>query len=87
MMRKNKKGFGDFMKPTMTILGVVIGVIVIFYLIGGLASTLTDASTQISGSGLPLASLFSNTGVLFTLFMLILFVGIIIVIVKMAKGK
>lgn len=59
------------------ILAGIIGFIVAFFLVGGLAPTLTSASTQISGSGLPLASLFSSTGPLFTIFMILLFVGML----------
>lgn len=66
------------------IIWAIVGVVVVFYIVGGLASTLISASTQISGSGLPLANLFSSTGILFVLFMIFLFVGLIILVAKLA---
>ena len=50
--------------------GIVVGVVLLivtfiitFLIVGNTAGTLTDAADNISGSGLPLASLFSSTGV------------------------
>jgi hypothetical protein len=35
------------------LVGVIIGIVVIFYLVGNLAPTLSTAAGNISGSGLP----------------------------------
>ena len=48
------------------VLGIV-GIVVVFLLVGNLAPTITDASNNISGSGLPLASMFGSSGVVMTI--------------------
>lgn len=69
-------------KVETTILAIV-GVIVIFLLVGNTASSMTDAADNLSGSGLPLASLFSSNGVVLMIFM----VGIIVAVIAMVLGK
>lgn len=58
---------------------IVIGIVVIFYIIAGLASTLISASNNISASGLPLANLFSSGGVV----LILLMVGILLFILRL----
>lgn len=65
---------------------LIVGIVVIFYIVGGTAGTLTTAAGNISSSGLPLAGLFSSSGVVLLVFM----AGILIAIISLAmkwKGK
>lgn len=87
MLMKSKKGMKAVINGlTMSIISVIIGFIVVFYIIGGLAPTLVTASQNISGSGLPLSSLFGSSGVIFIIFMVILLVGLIVLAMRMVKG-
>lgn len=62
---------------------LIVGIIIIFLIVGNTSADLTTASGNISGSGLPLASLFASNGVVLLIFM----AGILITIVGMAlKG-
>lgn len=56
----------------------ILAFVVVFYIVGGLSSTLTDSANNISGSGLPLASLFSSSGVL----IIILMIGVLLALVS-----
>lgn len=67
---------------TGLIMGIV-GIVVVFYLVSGLAPTLTNAANNISASGLPLASLFSSSGVTIIIIVLAIFVGVIYAAFKM----
>lgn len=58
----------------------IVGIVVIFYLVGSLAPTLVTASDNISNSGLPLAGLFSSGGIV----MIIIVVGILLTIIGLA---
>lgn len=69
------------------LIGVVIAFIIVFFVVGGLAATLISAATQISGSGLPLATLFASGGVIFVIFMIFLFVGLYKVAKSMGSGS
>ena len=69
------------------LIGVVVAFILVFFIVGALASTLISASTQITSSGLPLASLFASGGVVFVLFMIFLFVGIYKIAKSMGGGQ
>lgn len=60
----------------------IVGIIVIFLLVGNSASSITDAADNISGSGLPLAGLFSSSGVVLLIFM----AGIMLAVIGMALG-
>jgi hypothetical protein len=65
------------------IIFLIVGIVVIFYIVGGLAPTLITAAGNISESGLPLSNLFASGGVV----MIIFVVGILIAIISMAlKG-
>ena len=65
---------------------VIIGFVIVFYIIGNMAGTITTASGNISNSGLPLASLFSNSGVVLIIFMIAVFMALIILAFKLFKG-
>lgn len=91
MFQKNKKAMMN--KILGIILGVVItivGFVVVDYIIGGLSPTLTTAMNNITNSGLPLASLYSPSGVLMIMFMIFVFLALLLMLfalVKGAKGK
>ena len=76
-MDMNKKG--SALPPLVwAMLWSIIGLVVIAYLVGALAPTLITSFTQINNSGLPLAHLFNPTsGVALTIFVIMLFVGVI----------
>jgi hypothetical protein len=87
-MDMNKKG--EALPPFVwAILWAIIGLVVIAYLVGALAPTLITSFTQINNSGLPLASLFDpKSGVALTIFVIMLFVGVVILVSKMsAHGR
>jgi hypothetical protein len=76
----------DGMKGIITgVVLLIVGIVVIFYIVGGTSSTLTAAATNISGSGLPLASLFSSSGVVLMIFMAGLLLAIIGMTFKWVK--
>lgn len=67
---------------------LIIGIVVIFNIVGNSSTTLTDASNNISGSGLPLASMFASNGVVLLVFMAGILLAIIIAVMKFAnKGR
>ena len=83
----NKKGLlGNVQGIAFGIVGAILGLVIVFYLVGGLAPTLVVASGNISNSGLPLANLFASNGILLLIFMVVLLVGMIIMAIKMVKG-
>jgi predicted membrane protein len=69
----------------VSIILVIVGFVTVFYLVGGTAGTIVTASQNISGSGLPLASLFSSSGVLLIIFMIAIFVALLLMAFKMWK--
>lgn len=72
-------------KMVTSLVLVIVGIVVIFYIVGALAPTLTDAASNISGSGLPLAGLFNSNGVVILLFMVGIFLAILFAVMKMHK--
>jgi hypothetical protein len=71
-------------KATDKTVNLIIMIIVIFNLVGTTAATVIIAAGNISGSGLPLATLFGAGGVVLTIFM----VGLLKMILKGTKvGK
>ena len=66
-----------------TVLDKIIGFILVFFVVGALAATLISSANNISGSGLPLASLFASGGALLVIFMVLLFKNM----VKGSKGN
>ncbi len=51
------------------VIGLIITFIVTFLIVGNTAGDITSAADNISGSGLPLASLFSSNGEVLLVFM------------------
>lgn len=62
-------------------LDTAIGIIVVFFVLAGLATTIIASANNISASGLPLATLFGASGVLLILFM----IGVFVKLVKLSK--
>lgn len=56
----------------MSIILVILAIIMIFSIVGNSSPYMTDSADNVSGSGLPLAGLYSASGVI----MLIVMVGI-----------
>jgi hypothetical protein len=66
---------------------VIIAIIVIFQIVGNTSTDLTNAAGNISGSGLPLASLFQSNGVVLLIFMAGILLAIVGIALKMHKGN
>ena len=66
---------------------LIIGFVLVFYLVGGLAPTLTTAAGNISGSGLPLASLFASNGVVMIIFMCGILITLVVAAFAIFKQK
>lgn len=76
----------DALKNVITgIVLLIVGIVVIFNLVGGSASTLTTAAGNISGSGLPLASLFGSSGVVLMIFMAVILLAVVFMGFKAIK--
>lgn len=72
------------------VLGLVIllvGVVIVYSLLGGFAPTLVTTSTQISNSGLPLAGLFSINGIVFIVLMAVILLALIFLMFSVLKRK
>ncbi len=72
----------DVTKIIVGIVGLIVTFIVSFLLVGNTAGDLTAAADNISGSGLPLASLFSSNGIVLLIFM----AGLLVSLVSIAFG-
>ena len=80
----------DVGKLITSIVMVIVGIVIIFYIVGGTASTLTDAADNISGSGLPLAALFASNGVVLLIFMagiLLVIIGVSMSMAQLARSR
>lgn len=66
---------------------LIVTIIVSFLIVGSTAGDLTTAADNISGSGLPLASLFASNGVVLLVFMARLLIAIVTIALSFAKGK
>lgn len=66
---------------------LIVTIIVSFLIVGSTAGDLTTATDNISGSGLPLASLFASNGVVLLVFMAGLLIAIVTIALSFAKGK
>lgn len=77
----NKKGFDVSGKVTAIILSI-IGIIVIFSILGATSTDLTSSADQVSASGLPLANLFSSNGIILLVFMAGILISLIVVFLK-----
>ncbi len=64
------------------IIFTIIGTILAFLLVGNLAPDITTAADNISGSGLPLASLFASDGIVLLVFMAGLLVSLVVAYLK-----
>lgn len=70
------------------VIGLIVLIIVSFLIVGNTAGDITNAADNISGSGLPLASLYSSSGVVLLVFMAGLMITLITVSLTMGKlGK
>lgn len=76
----------DVAKLVTNVVLVIVGIVVIFYLVGSSAGTLTTAADNISGSGLPLASLFSSNGVVLLIFMAGILLAVIVIALRLSKA-
>ena len=84
---KDKKGAINLENIIIGVVLVIVAIIVIFNLVGSSASNLTDAADNISGSGLPLASLFAANGIVLLIFMAGILIAVVSIAMKMHKGK
>lgn len=73
----------DVNQKVTSLVMLIVGIVVVFYIVGGTASTLTDSADNISGSGLPLAGLFSSNGVVLMIFM----AGVLLTIIGAVMAK
>ncbi len=83
---KNKKGNVNITALITAVILIIVAIVVIFFLVGSTAPTLTEAADNISGSGLPLASLFASGGIVLLIFMAGVLITVIVLSLKMAKG-
>ncbi len=70
-----------------TVIGVIVAIIVIFNLVGASSTSLTEAADNITASGLPLAALFSSTGVVLLIFMAGILIAVVNIALKMGQTK
>lgn len=88
LFKKSKKAMmNKALGMMIMVVIVIIAFVVIFYLVGNLSPTLKTAADNISGSGLPLASLFTSNGVLLMIFMIAVFLALMLLAFGMMKGK
>lgn len=60
----------------------ILGFILLLTLVGAAAPTLITALNNVAGSGLPLASLFSSTGIVAMIFIFGVIIGVIVLVFK-----
>ena len=77
---KSKKG-----EMANKVVSIIVTIIAVFAILGGTASTLIAQSATVNTSGLPLASLFASNGVVLTLFMIGIMIGIIALVISKKK--
>lgn len=77
MKNLKKKANISMMNIVTGLVMVIVAIIVIFQIVGNSAGDLSTAAGNISGSGLPMASMFSSNGVVMMCFMAALLIGII----------
>lgn len=77
----------DVTKIVIGVVGLIVTFIVTFLLVGNTAGDITAAADNISGSGLPLASLFSSNGIVLLIFMAGLLISLASLAFGFAKGK
>lgn len=81
----SKKGEINIEHIIVGVVMLIVAFIVTFLIVGNTAGALTDAADNISGSGLPLASLFSSTGVVLLVFMAGLLIALVTIALKFGK--
>lgn len=64
---------------------LIVAFIVTFQIVGSTAGDLSDAATNISTSGLPLASLFASNGIVMLVFMAGLLIALVVMAFSMVK--
>lgn len=77
----------DVTKIVIGVVGLIVTFIVTFLLVGNTAADITTAADNISGSGLPLASLFGSNGIVLLIFMAGLLISLASIAFGFAKGK
>lgn len=77
-MKLTKKGAISVQNIVVGVVLLIVTFIITFLIVGNTAGTLTDAADNISGSGLPLAGLFSSSGVVLLVFMAGLLVTLVV---------
>lgn len=82
----DKKGAVNVTGIVTGVVSLIVAIIVVFLIVGNTAGDITDASSNISGSGLPLASLFSSSGVVLLIFMAGILLAIIGISMKLHRG-
>lgn len=76
----------EIQKWIIGIVVVIVGIIVVFNILAGTSSSLVEAATNASNSGLPLANvLFAPGGILLMLFVVGVFIALMLGIFKMFK--
>lgn len=75
----------DVANVATAVIGVIVTIIVIFQLVGSSSNDLILASGNISSSGLPIASLFSSSGVVLLIFMAGILIAVVRIALKMGK--
>ncbi len=84
MRKMHKKGLNISAVITGIVL-LIVAIIVSFLIVGNTAGDITNAADNISGSGLPLASLFSSSGVVLLVFMAGLLIALITISLSLGK--
>ena len=82
---KDKKGNVNVATIVTSVVLLIVAIVVIFNIVGGTASTLKTSADNISGSGLPLASLFSSSGVVLLIFMAGILLAVIVMSLSLTK--
>jgi uncharacterized BrkB/YihY/UPF0761 family membrane protein len=78
---------GKIMALVLGLVILLVGVVIVYSLLGGFAPTLVTTSTQISNSGLPLAGLFSINGIVFIVLMAVILLALIFLMFSVLKRK
>lgn len=68
------------------VISVILGIVLVFKILGTSSSTIIDAADNVSASGLPFASFFSSSGIVLMAFMIAIVVTILTISFKM-KGS
>jgi len=69
------------------VITAILAIIIVFALVSGTAGTLVNSSTDVAGSGLPLAGLFSSNGIVLLIFMAGILLAVVGLAMKMGKHE